>query len=350
LPSLQTVLYNYVNIFLNYERGNGKVKDIMIKSTGGYVPKRILTNKDLEKMVNTSDEWITTRTGIKERRIASADESSSDMGYQAAKIALERAEISPEELDLIIVATITPDMFFPCTGCFIQDKLGAKNAVAFDISAACSGYIYALILANKFIADGSYNNALIIGVDKLTSIVDWEDRNTCVLFADGAGAAVIVPSNGESKLLAFDMGTDGSWSEQLCIPGGGSKNPASRKTIDNKLHYIKMDGNAIFKVAVNRMKETFEKSMKKANITADEISILIPHQANMRIIKSLGRFLKIPEERVYVNIDKYGNTSAASIAIALNEANEKGIIKRGDIIGFDAFGGGLTWGSAIIKF
>jgi len=324
--------------------------NVMIKSTGSYVPERVLTNQDLEKMVDTSDEWITTRTGIKERRIAREDEASSDMGYKAAKIALKKANLDPEAIDLIIVATITPDMFFPSTGCFIQNKLGAKNAVAFDISAACSGYIYSLIVANKFLADGSYKNALIIGAEKLTSIVDWEDRNTCVLFADGAGVAVLVPTDGDSRLLAFDMGVDGSWEQQLSIPGGGSKNPATKETVEKRMHYIKMNGNAIFKVAVNKMKESFEKSMKKAGVTTNDISLLFTHQANMRIIKALGRHLEMPGEKVFVNIHKYGNTSSASIAIALDEANEKGLLKRGDIIGFDAFGGGLTWGSAIIKF
>jgi 3-oxoacyl-[acyl-carrier-protein] synthase-3 len=241
-------------------------------------------------------------------------------------------------------------MFFPSTGCFVQDKLGAKNAVSMDVSAACSGYIYSLVIAAKFLESGSYKNALIIGAEKLTSIVDWEDRSTCVIFADGAGASVLVPSNGGSKLLAFDMGTDGSYADQLYIPGGGSRYPASMETLNSKMHAIRMNGNTIFKVAVNKMRETVSKSMKKAGIKAEDISLLIPHQANLRIIESLRNFLHLPKEKVYVNIDKYGNTSAASIAIALNEVHEKGLIKRGDIIGFAAFGGGLTWGSAIIEF
>ena len=324
--------------------------NVMIKSTGAYLPEKVLTNKDLEKMVDTTDEWIITRTGIKTRRIAAENEATSDMAYGAAKIALERAEMDPQEVELILVGTITPDMFFPSTGCFVQDKLGAKNAVSMDVSAACSGYIYSLIIAAKFLESGSYKNALIIGAEKLTSIVDWEDRSTCVLFADGAGASVLVPSNGGSKLLAFDMGTDGSYSDQLYIPGGGSRYPASIETVNSKMHAIRMNGNTIFKVAVNKMRETVIKSMKKAGIKAEDISLLIPHQANLRIIESLRNFLHLPKEKVYVNIDRYGNTSAASIAIALNEVNEKGLIKRGDIIGFAAFGGGLTWGSAIIEF
>jgi 3-oxoacyl-[acyl-carrier-protein] synthase-3 len=324
--------------------------NVMIKSTGAYVPEKVLSNFDLEKIVDTSDEWITTRTGIKTRRIAAENEATSDMAYQAAKMALERAHMSPEEVELIIVGTITPDMFFPCTGCWVQDKLGAKNAAAMDISAACSGYIYSLVIASKFIDTGSYNNALIIGAEKLTSILNWEDRNTCVIFADGAGASVLVPSNGESKLLAFDMGTDGSYGNELLIPAGGSRMPASIETVKNKLHSIQMNGNTIFKVAVNKMRETFTKSMEMAGITADDIALLIPHQANLRIIETLRSFLRLPKEKVYVNIEKYGNTSAASIAIALDEANEQGLIKRGDIVGFAAFGGGLTWGSAIIRF
>jgi 3-oxoacyl-[acyl-carrier-protein] synthase-3 len=325
-------------------------QSIMIKSTGSYVPEKVLTNADLEKIVDTTDEWIIARTGIKTRRIAAKHEATSDLAYEASKIALERAELEPKDIDLILVGTITPDMFFPSTGCFLQERLGAKNATAMDISAACSGYIYALVIANNFITTNTYKNALIVGAEKLTSIVDWEDRSTCVIFADGAGASVIVPSNGSSKLLAFDMGTDGGYSEQLYIPGGGSRNPSSIETVTKKMHAIKMNGNTIFKVAVNKMRETFINSMKKAGITANDISLLIPHQANLRIIESLRKFLHLPKEKVYVNIDKYGNTSAASIAIALDEAIGKGLIKRGDIIGFAAFGGGLTWGSAIIQY
>jgi 3-oxoacyl-[acyl-carrier-protein] synthase-3 len=324
--------------------------NVMIKSTGAYLPEKVLTNKDLEKMVDTSDEWITSRTGIKTRRIAAENEATSDMAYHAAKIALERAEMDPQDIELILVGTITPDMFFPSTGCWVQDKLGAKNAVAMDISAACSGYIYALVIASKFIETGIYKNALIIGAEKLTSIVDWEDRATCVIFADGAGASVLTPSNGQSKLMAFDMGTDGSYGQELLIPAGGSKMPASIETVTNKMHSIKMNGNTIFKVAVNKMRETFTKSMEKAGVTVEDITLLIPHQANLRIIDALRSFLRLPKEKVYVNIDRYGNTSAASIAIALNEVNEQGLIHRGDIIGFAAFGGGLTWGSAIIRF
>ena len=322
----------------------------MIKSTGAYLPEKVLTNQDLEKMIDTSDEWITTRTGIKTRRIAVDRQATSDMGYEAAKMALERAHLSPRDVELIIVGTVTPDMLFPSTACVIQDMLGAKHAVAFDINAACSGYIYALVIASKFLESGVYSNALIIGAEKLTSIVDWKDRATCVIFGDGAGASVVIPSNGSSKLLSFHLGTDGGYGKDLLVPAGGSRQPATCETVGQGLHYIKMNGNAIFKIAVNKMRETFTRSMKDARITAEDISLLIPHQANLRIIESLRGYLHIPREKVYVNIDRVGNTSAASIGIALNEVNEKGLIKRGDIIGFAAFGGGLTWGSAIIRF
>jgi 3-oxoacyl-[acyl-carrier-protein] synthase-3 len=324
--------------------------NVKIKAMGSYLPEKVLSNHDLEKMVDTSDEWITTRTGIKTRRIAAENEATSDMAYEAAKVALERAQLSPEEVELIIVGTISPDNFFPSTGCHVQNKLGAKNAVAMDLNAACSGYLYSLVFASRLLEAGDYKNALLIGAEKLTSLVNWEDRSTCVIFADGAGAGVVVPSNGESKLLAFDLGSDGSYGKDLLVPAGGSRRPATIETVEQKLHSIVMNGNAIFKIAVNKMRETFTRSMEKAGITADDIALVIPHQANLRIIESLRNFLKLPKEKVYVNIDKYGNTSAASIGIAMDEAYQQGIIKRGDIIGFAAFGGGLTWGSVIIQF
>jgi 3-oxoacyl-[acyl-carrier-protein] synthase-3 len=324
--------------------------NIMIKSMGSYVPEKVLSNKDLEKIVDTSDEWITTRTGIKTRRIAAEDTATSDLAYEAAKVALERAKLSAEDVELIIVGTISPDNFFPSTGCHVQHKLGAKNAVAMDINAACSGYLYSLVIASRLVVAGDYKNALIIGAEKLSSLVNWEDRSTCVIFADGAGASVLVPSNGESKLLAFDLGSDGAYGKDLLVPAGGSRQPASIETVKKKQHSIVMNGNAIFKIAVNKMRETFTNSMKIAGVTADDISLVIPHQANLRIIESLRNFLKLPKEKVFVNIEKYGNTSSASIGIAMDEAHQQGIIKRGDLIGFAAFGGGLTWGSAIIQF
>jgi len=322
----------------------------MIKSTGAYVPEKVLTNADLEKIVDTTDEWITTRTGIRTRRIARDDEATSDLAYKASKVALKNAGLSPEEIELIIVATITPDMFFPSTACIVQDKLGAKNATAMDVNAACSGYIYSLVVGSTFLQTGSYKNALIMGAEKLTAITDWNDRNTCVLFGDGAGAAVITPSDGRGKLLSYDLGSDGSFGDMLYIPGGGSRYPATHETVEQGLHYIKMNGNPLFKIAVNKMRETFERSLKKAGLKPDDISLIITHQANLRIIETLRSFLKVPKEKVFVNIEKYGNTSAASIGIALHEACDTNVIKRGDIVGLAAFGGGLTWGSAIIEF
>jgi 3-oxoacyl-[acyl-carrier-protein] synthase-3 len=326
------------------------VTDVMVKSTGAYVPEKILTNKDLEKIVDTSDEWIRTMTGILTRRIAADSEATSDLAFRSGELALKNGGIDPEELDLIIVATITPDMFFPSTACIVQDRLKAKNAVAMDVNAACSGYIYSLVVGSTFLQNGTYRNALIIGAEKLTAITDWNDRNTCVLFGDGAGAALLVPSDGSGKLLAFDLGSDGGYGDMLYIPGGGSRNPATQKTVEDRLHYIKMNGHPLFKIAVNKMKETFKRSLKKAGLKPEDISVLITHQANMRIIDSLRSYLKVPKEKVFVNIEKYGNTSAASIAIAFHEACEQGFIKRGDIVGLAAFGGGLTWGSAIIKY
>jgi 3-oxoacyl-[acyl-carrier-protein] synthase III len=323
---------------------------VMIKSTGAYLPKRIVSNFDIEKLVDTSDEWILTRTGIKTRRVAQENEATSDMAYEAAKVALERAGMAPDEVELIVVGTITPDMFFPSTGCFVQNKLGAKNAVAMDVNAACSGYIFSLVVASKFLECGHYGNALIIGAEKLSSIMDWQDRSTCVLFGDGAGASVLTPSNGSSQLLAFDLGTDGSYGKELYIPGGGSRNPSTKETVEQRLHYIKMNGNAIFKIAVNKMRGTLKKSMKAAGVSPSDLKLFIPHQANLRIIESIREYFDLPKEKVFVNIDKYGNTSAASIAIALNEAHEMGLIKRGDIVAFAAFGGGLTWGSAVIQY
>jgi len=324
--------------------------NVKVIGTGSYVPEKVLTNEDLEEIVDTSDEWITTRTGIKTRRIAAEDEATSDMAYKAARKALDDAGLGPKDIDLIIVATITPDMFFPSTACWVQEKLKAENATAFDLSAACSGYIFSYAVASGFLSSGMYKNALVIGAEKLTSIVDWEDRGTCVLFGDGAGAAVLTISNGDSQLLAYDLGSNGAYGDLLYIPGGGSRNPATEESVKKRMHYIKMNGNAVFKIAVNKMKETVINSMKKANIKPNDISLLIPHQANLRIIDALRRALKLTEERVFVNINKYGNTSAASIAIAFDEAIKDGRIKRGDIVGFAAFGGGLTWGSAILKY
>jgi len=325
------------------------MKKVGIIGVGEYLPKKILTNTDLEKMVDTSDEWITTRTGIKERRLASSHEAASDLAINAAKEALKDAGIKPRDLDLIIVATITPDMQFPSTACLVQAALGAKNAVCFDISAACAGFVYAIIVAQQFIARGIYKNALVVGTEVLSSITDWQDRNTCVLFGDGAGAAVLseVKSGG---ILSTYLGSDGSMANLLMIPAGGSRSPATHKTIDKRLHYLKMEGNEIFKSAVKIMTDTAQIALKQAGLECKDIDLVIPHQANVRIIMAMAKRLGLPEEKIYLNIEKYGNMSSASTATALCEAVRIGRVKKGDIVLLDAFGAGLVWGACIIKW
>ncbi len=327
------------------------MKKAKIKGTGFYVPEKVLTNADLEKMVDTSDEWIITRTGIKERRIAGENETSATMGVEAAKKAMKMAGVKGEEIDLIITATITPDMVFPATSALIQTEIGAVNAGVFDIEAACSGFIYGLAIANQFIKTGEYKNILVIASETLSRITDWEDRSTCVLFGDGAGAAVVSEDEtGESEIIATYLGGNGSYKDLLYLPAGGSLMPATEETVKKKLHYIKMLGSETFKVAVTKMSESALKVLEKSGIDQSEVSLLIPHQANLRIIRALQKRLSLPDEKVYVNLDKYGNTSAATIPIALAEAVEKGLIKRGDIILLVAFGGGFTWASAVIKW
>ena len=325
------------------------MKKVGIIGVGEYLPKKILTNADLEKMVDTSDEWITTRTGIKERRIASSHEAASDLAINAAKEALKDARLKPQGLDLIIIATITPDMQFPSTACLVQANLGAKNAVCFDISAACAGFVYAIIVAQQFIARGTYKNALVVGTEVLSSITDWDDRSTCVLFGDGAGAAVLseVKSGG---ILSTYLGSDGSMANLLMMPAGGSRNPATHKTIDKRLHYIKMEGNEIFKSAVKIMVDTAQIVLKQAGLKCSDVDLVIPHQANVRIIMAMAKRLGLPSDRVFLNIEKYGNMSSASTATALCEAVKVGRIKKGDIILLDAFGAGLVWGACLIKW
>jgi len=316
---------------------------------GEYLPKKVLTNADLEKMVDTSDEWITTRTGIKERRLVSGQEAASDLAINAAKEALKNARLKAQDLDLIIVATITPDMQFPSTACFIQAALSAKKAVCFDISAACAGFVYAIIIAQQFIARGAYKNALVIGTEVLSSITDWQDRSTCVLFGDGAGAAVLseVKSGG---ILSSYLGSDGSLTNLLMLPAGGSRNPATHKTIDKRLHYIKMEGNEIFKLAVKIMADAAQIALKQAGLECKDIDLVIPHQANIRIIMAMAKRLGLPKEKIYLNIEKYGNISSASTATALCEAVKEGRVKKGDIVLLDAFGAGLVWGACLIKW
>ncbi|MGA2775419.1 MAG: beta-ketoacyl-ACP synthase III [Candidatus Omnitrophota bacterium] len=325
------------------------MKKVGIIGLGEYLPKKVLTNADLEKMVDTSDEWITTRTGIKERRLVAADEATSDLAYAATKEALLNARLQPEDLELIIVATITPDMPFPSTASILQNMLGAKRAVCFDISAACAGFIYALSVAHQFIARGAYKNALIVGAETLSVITDWQDRNTCVLFGDGAGAAVLAPV-ASGGILSTYLGCDGSRVDLLNMPAGGSRKPASKETIECRQHYIRMQGNDLFKIAVKTMTEAARIVLKQARLTFSDVDLIIPHQANARIITAVGKKLGISPEKIFINIEKHGNISSASTATALCEAAKEGRIKKGDIVLLDAFGAGLVWGACVIKW
>jgi 3-oxoacyl-[acyl-carrier-protein] synthase-3 len=314
-----------------------------------YLPDNILTNAELEKMVDTTDEWIVTRTGIKERRIASSDEATSDMAVNAARSALKSANLKPEDIDLIIVATITPDMFFPATACLVQAKLGARTVPAFDISVACSGFIYGLAIANQFIALGTYKHALVIAAEKLSSITDWNDRATCVLFGDGAGAAVLGPVE-EGGILSISLGADGNKGDLIKLPAGGSRIPATKESVDARLHFIKMNGTELFKHAVKIMADAALGATNPLGLKAEDIKLVIPHQANIRILNAAAKRMGLRPDQIYLNIDKYGNMSAASSAVALAEAVEKGLIKKGDKIVLDAFGGGLTWGAMVIEW
>ncbi|CAG7623220.1 beta-ketoacyl-ACP synthase III [Paenibacillus allorhizosphaerae] len=319
-----------------------------VLGTGKYVPERVLTNHDLENMVDTNDEWIVTRTGIRERRIASPEQASSDLAYEASKIALNKAGIAPEEIDLIIVATITPDMSFPSTACILQDKLGAKKAAAFDLSAACSGFIYSLANATNFIATGTYKYALVVGAECLSKITDYTDRNTCILFGDGAGAVVLGPVAEGRGFKSFELGADGTGGDLLKIAGGGSRCPASPQSLEGKQHFIYMAGAEVFKFAVRIMGSAAEDALRKAGIAKSEVDLLVPHQANIRIIQSALQRLDLSEDKCMINLDKYGNVSAASIPIALAEADEEGRVKEGDCIVLVGFGGGLTWGASVL--
>jgi len=324
---------------------------VCVAGTGSYVPERILTNAELAAKVDTSDEWIVTRTGIRERRIAAEGEFTSHMATHAARRALEQAGLAAEDIELIIVATITPDTPTPATACYVQQSLGANHAVAFDISAACSGFLYAMKLSKRLIADGAFKNALIIGAEKLSAVTNWEDRTTCVLFGDGAGAAVLRRAEAhEGSILATEMGTDGNLTHLLNIPGGGTACPITSANVNDHLVTLTMMGKEVFKHAVNRMKEAAEKVIERAGLKAEDIACVIPHQANLRIIDAIADRLAVPNERVFINLDKYGNTSAAAVAIALDEANRTGAFKRGDHIVLVVFGAGLTWAAAAIRW
>jgi len=326
------------------------LRTVSITGVGAHVPDRILTNADLERMVDTSDEWITSRTGIRERRIAAPAETTSDLGAAAARKALADAGIEPAEVDLIICATVTPDMMFPSTACLVQQKLGATRAAAFDIEAACSGFVYALDIASHFIASHTYDTVLVIGAEKMSSVVDWTDRNTCVLFGDGAGAAVLQNRPNAHGLLGTCLGSDGGKASLLELPAGGSACPATAETVAGKLHFLRMDGKETFKNAVNAMVTAAHDVLGKCGLTIDRIKCIIPHQANQRILSAVAERLEAREDQVFVNVDRYGNTSAASVAIALDEAVRFGRIQRGDLVLLVVFGAGLTWGAAIIEW
>ena len=325
-------------------------RTVSIIGTGSYVPERVLTNAELEKLVETSDDWITTRTGIKERRIAAPDEHTSDLAAKAALNALEDAGITAEEIDLILVATVTPDMFFPSTACFVQAKIGAKKAACFDVSAACSGFLYALEIAQQFITSHTYNTILVIGAEKLSSIVDWKDRNTCVLFGDGAGAAILRHRGGGHGVIATHMGSNGDLSDILYIPGGGCRFPMTSANVDERLNTIKMNGKETYKQAVTAMLTAANAVLEQSGLKSEDLACIIPHQANLRIIEAIADRMKVPLDRFMVNLDRFGNTSAAAVAIALDEASRTGRMQEGDYVLLVVFGGGLTWASSVIQW
>jgi len=316
---------------------------------GFHVPERILTNADLEKMVETSDDWIRSRTGIVERRIGEKGTGVSDLAAKAALNALAEAKISPEEIDLIVNATSTPDMPLPSTACYVQLKIGAKNAAAFDLAAACSGFVYGLVTGEQFIRTGAKKNVLVIGADMISPYIDWTDRSTCVLFGDGAGAAVLTAAK-SGGILSHVIGSDGRYAELLTICGGGSRRPASADTLQAKEHYLRMNGGEVFKLAVRGMAESSLEALRLAGVKKEDVACFVPHQANRRIIDAVAERLGMPEEKVFLNLDRYGNTSAASCAIALCEARDAGKFKKGDKIVISTFGSGLVWGSMVIEW
>lgn len=325
-------------------------KSVGVIGTGSYLPEKIVTNDDLANIVDTSHEWIVSRTGIKERRFAKDSVSTSDLAYEAGKKAIEDAGLKPEDIDLIILATLTPDMILPSTACFVQEKLKAVNAAAFDVSAACSGFLYGVTIATQMIKGGVNKNVLVIGAEAMSKVLDMEDRNTCVLFGDGAGAVVMSEVKDGHGVLATDLGADGTGSMALNIPAGGSRNPATEITVQDKMHYLRMEGSSVFKFAVRAMTSSSKIVIEKANLTLDAIDYLVPHQANIRIIETSAKKMKLPMEKVKVNLDRYGNVSAGSIPIALDEAVKEGKITEGDYVVLVGFGGGLTWGSCLIKW
>jgi 3-oxoacyl-[acyl-carrier-protein] synthase-3 len=317
---------------------------------GAYGPDRVVSNDQLSETVDTSNEWIRSRTGILERRFSSEEQSTSDLAFEAAQKALDHAGVLPDEIDLVLVATITPDMAFPSTACLLQHKLGLRKVACFDLEAACSGFLYALDVADAMLTSGRYKKALVVGAEKMSSIMDWEDRTTCVLFGDGAGAAVLSKEGDGPALLGFYCGADGSNPSLLCQPAGGSALPASPETISSRKHFLKMNGREIFKSAVRVMESSCRTLLKEQNLDISDVSLVIPHQANMRIVESLSQRLEVPMDKFYCNLERYGNTSAASIPLALNEAVQTKALSAGDLCLLVAFGAGLTWSSTIVRF
>jgi 3-oxoacyl-[acyl-carrier-protein] synthase III len=325
-------------------------RTVSIIGTGSYVPEHVMTNADLEKLVETSDDWITTRTGIKERRIAAPTDSTSDLASRAALAALENAGIAATEIDLIILATVTPDKFMPSTACLVQAKIGATNAACFDVSAACSGFLYGIEIAQQFITSHTYNTILVIGADKLSSIIDWKDRNTCVLFGDGAGAAILRHRAHGHGVIATRMGSNGALADILQVPGGGSACPITADNVDQSLNTIRMEGRETFKHAVTNMVESARQVLDDAGLESSDLACVIPHQANLRIISAVAERLDVPLDKIMVNLDRFGNTSAAAVAIALDEANRTGRMKVGDYVLIVVFGGGMTWASSVVQW
>ncbi|MFQ5507833.1 MAG: beta-ketoacyl-ACP synthase III [Leptospirillia bacterium] len=327
----------------------------VIRGTGSYVPEKVLTNRDLEKMVETSDEWITTRTGIRERRIAADDQATSDLAIKAAGNALDAAGMAPEEVELVLVATATPDMFFPATACLVQQAIGATNAAAFDISAACSGFIYGLSVADGFIRSGAYGNVLLIGAETMSRVIDWQNRDTCVLFGDGAGAVMLTagegdPRDGAAGLIYTEIHSDGAAWDYICVPGGGSRLPPGPALLEGRQQFLQMRGNETFKVAVRNMAQAARQVTERAGIKPEDLKLVVPHQANIRILNAVADRLGLTEGQLFVNLESYGNTSAASVPLALDEAVREGRLEPGDLVLMLAFGAGLTWGSALLRW
>ncbi|MBW2185977.1 MAG: 3-oxoacyl-ACP synthase [Desulfuromonadales bacterium C00003068] len=326
------------------------MKKARIIGTGSYLPEKVLTNFDLEKMVDTTNDWISARTGIEERRIAAESEMTSDLAVIAAQRAMDMAGVTADEIDLVIVGTITGDFPWPSTACLVQDKLGAKNAAAWDVSAACSGFVYALTSATQYLQAGSAKRALVIGAEILSRIIDWEDRNTCILFGDGAGAVILEAQDGDNGILSTHLHSDGSYWELLYQPGFGAKHPATVSGIEERLPFLHMAGNEVYKMAVRSLYDVAVEALEANNMTTDDVKLLFPHQANRRILDAVKKRLKLRDDQMYINVDMCGNTSGASIPIALDEANRKGLLNEGDILVFDAFGGGFTWGACLLRW